>query len=62
MRNALYVGLIVAGVLLAGRVGDARVAASQTCYEDSVLLWSGDTNSHSLCWPIDDLWMLQEVK
>lgn len=63
MRNALCVVLVVAGVVLAGHIGQSRVDGYQgavTCYEDEAVLWDGER--HSLCWPVDDLWMLQEVR
>ena len=69
MRNALCVALVVAGVVLAGRIGDARVngshvagSGSVTCSKDEIVLWSGETNSHSMCWPLSDAWMLVEVR
>ena len=30
------------------------------CYEDEVIIWHND--SHSKCWPIDDIWMLEVIE
>jgi len=47
--------------LMVGSANQHRIEQQfVNCYEDEVIIWRND--SHSTCWPVDDLWMLVEVE
>lgn len=55
MRRHLLTASALAVAFTAGvTLTSSGPSVEATCYEDSVLVWSGETNSHSTCIPIDD--------
>jgi len=38
-------------------------ALSVSCLEDEIVIlrWDGDQHANPICWPIDDLWMLERI-
>jgi hypothetical protein len=55
------IGYLVSSYQTAGEphynaVRITEIGVSRTgCYEDEVAVWDGETNSHALCVPLDDL-------
>lgn len=47
----LTVVLTGSGAVVADTVTDTETQ----CYEDEVIMWNGDTDTHDTCVPLDDL-------
>jgi hypothetical protein len=50
------------GVFVAKSLFGIPTGGEVSCFEDEVIVWSGQTNSHSICLPLDDLWLAQEIQ
>ena len=52
-------GFFVLGMIASNLANNNPPQQFINCYEDEVIIWHD--NSHSKCWPIDDIWMLEEI-
>lgn len=55
MNHLAYIASAVVGAVLALTLVALTSPQEPPCYEDSVWVWDGETDSHSLCVPIDVL-------